>query len=201
MAKKKDQRKGVFCLEGPWFGVKDRTSMEPVLRLLETLKGYKVPYLRFDVGTRDEFDFYLEKWAGASFRETHPILHLAFHGESGEIAIGEGRHTSVTLDDLAERLEGRCKGRVIHFCSCGTAAAHGRELKKFLARTQALSVCGYKEDVDWLESAAFDMLVLGGLQYASFVQVSSVEKFDRELKSTAAGLYRRLGFRMLYRQG
>ena len=116
MAKKKDQKKGVFCLEGPWFGVKDRTSMEPVLRLLETLKDYRVPYLHFDVGTREEFDFYLEKWAGASFRETHPILHLAFHGESGEIAVGEGRNTSVTLDDLAERLEGRCKGRVIHFC-------------------------------------------------------------------------------------
>ena len=46
MAKKKDQKKGVFCLEGPWWGVKDRTSMEPVLRLLEKLKNYKVPYLR-----------------------------------------------------------------------------------------------------------------------------------------------------------
>ena len=201
MAKKKAQKKGVFCLEGPWFGVKDRTSMEPVVRLLETLKDYKVPYLRFDVGTREEFDFYLEKWAGASFRETHPILHLALHGERGEILVGEGRNTSVTLDDLAERLEGRCKGRVIHFGSCETAAAHGRELKKFLARTEALAVCGYREEVNWLESAAFDMLVLGGLQDASFLQVSSVEKFDRELKSTASGLYKKLGFRMLYRQG
>ena len=150
MAKKKHQKKGVFCLEGPWWGVKDRTSIEPVLRLLETHTDYRVPYLHFDVGTREEFDFYLKKWAGASFRETHPILYLAFHGDEGEISVGEGRSTSLTLDDLAERLEGRCKGRVIHFGSCGTAAAHGRELKKFLARTEALAVCGYREEVDWL---------------------------------------------------
>ena len=196
MAKKKDQKKGVFCLEGPWWGVKDRTSVEPVLRLLETLSDYRVPYLHFDVGTREEFDFYLKKWVGASFRATHPILYLAFHGDSGEISVGEGRGASVTLDELAERLEGGCKGRVIHFGSCGTAAAHGRELKKFLARTEALAVCGYREEVGWLESAAFDMLVLGRLQGASFVQVSSLEKFDRELRSTASGLHKELGFRM-----
>lgn len=199
MAKKKDQKKGVFCLEGPWWGVKDRSSVEPVLRLLETHADSRVPYLHFDVGTREELDFYLKKWTGASFRETHPILYLAFHGETGEIRVGEGRGASVTLDDLTERLEDRCKGRIIHFGSCYTAAAHGRELKKFLARTEALAVCGYKEEVNWLESAAFDMLVLGRLQDASFLQVSSVEKFDRELKSTASGLYRRLGFRMLHR--
>ena len=76
---------------------------------------------------------------------------------------------------------------------------HGRELKKFLARTEALAVCGYKDEVGWLESAAFDMLVLGRLQDASFLQVSSLQKFDRELKSTASGLYRTLGFRMWIR--
>ena len=51
----------MFCLEGPWWGVTDRTSMEPLLRLLETLKGYRVPYLYYDVGTREEFDFYLKR--------------------------------------------------------------------------------------------------------------------------------------------
>ena len=56
MAKKKGQKKGVFCLEGPRWGVEDRSSLEPVLRLLETLKSYRVPYLYFDVGTREELD-------------------------------------------------------------------------------------------------------------------------------------------------
>ena len=198
MAKKRDQKKGVFCLEtASWeTGIRDRSSMEHVLRLLETTR-HRVPYLHFDVGTREEFDFYLKKWAVASFTETHPILYLGFHGSPGEITVGEGSNNAVTLEDLGERLEGRCKGRVIHFGSCGTAAVHGRELKKFVARTEALAVCGYKEEeVDWLESAAFEMLVLGRLQDASFLQVSRVEKFDRELQSTASGLHKKLGFRM-----
>ena len=199
MARKRDQKKGVFCLEThSWEGIRDRSSIEHVLRLLEAVN--RVRYLHFDVGTREEFDFYLKKWAGASFRETHPILYLSFHGDPGEIVVGEGRNTSMTLDELAERLEGRCKGRVVHFASCGTAAAPSRELKTFLKRTEALAVCGYKETVEWLPSAAFDILVLEGLQYASFVQRSSVEKFDRDLKEQAGGLYKKLGFRMWVRE-
>ena len=51
MAKKKDQKKGVFCLEGPWFGLKDRTSMEPVLAAIgdpEGLQGSLPPLRRRD---------------------------------------------------------------------------------------------------------------------------------------------------------
>ena len=117
------------------------------MRLLETTK-HRVSYLHFDVGTREEFDFYLKKWGQAKVGDTYPILYLGFHGAPGEVTVGEGRHGSITLDDLAERLEGRCRGRVIHFGSCGTAAVHGRELTKFRARTEALAVCGYKEGVD-----------------------------------------------------
>ena len=31
-----EARLGVFCLEGHWWGVKGKTTVEPVLRLLET---------------------------------------------------------------------------------------------------------------------------------------------------------------------
>ena len=172
--------------------------MEHALRLLETT-SYRVSYLHFDVGTREEFDFYLKKWGQAKVGDTYPILYLGFHGAPGEITVGEGHHGSITLEELAERLDGRCRGRIIHFGSCGTVAVHGRELNRFLDRTEALAVCGYKEEVGWLDSAAFDLLVLGRLQGASFLQVSSVEKFDRELKSTASGLYKKLGFRLSYR--
>ncbi len=197
MAKKKDQRKGVFCLEGQWWGVKDKTTVEPVLQLLATLSGCNVSYRHFDVATRQEFDFYLKKWSGASFND-FPILYLSFHGADGEISVGEGRDNSLSLDDLAERLDDGCKGRVVHLGSCGTVGVHGRKLKKFLSRTGALAICGYTNQVDWLESAAFDALVLGRLQNASFLRASSMRKFDDELKETASGLYKRLGFRMSF---
>ncbi|MCY4601401.1 MAG: hypothetical protein OXF27_15955 [Acidobacteria bacterium] len=195
MAKTKDQRKGIFCLEGHWESVKDKTTVEPVLRLLETLSGYNASYRRYDVATREEFNFYLKKWCGASFNN-YPILYLGFHGDKGEIFVGEGRASALSLEDLAERLAGRCKGRVVHFGSCGTVDVHGRKLTKFLNLTGALAVCGYTKEVDWLESAAFDVLVLGGLQNASFRQASSMRKFDAQLRTTASGLYKHLGFRM-----
>lgn len=198
MAKTKNQSKGIFCLEGHWWGVKDRTTVEPVLRLLETVGGYRASYRRCDVATREEFDFYLKKWCGVSF-DNFPILYLAFHGDEGEIHVGEGRASALSLEDLAAHLDGSCKGRVVHLGSCGTVGAHGRRLNKFLARTRALAVCGYTKEVDWVESAAFDLLVLGRLQDASFRRTDSMRKFDEELKKTASGLYKRLGFRMAYR--
>ena len=191
MAKTKDQRKGIFCLEGHWWGVKDKTTVEPVLRLLETLSSCNASYRHYDVATREEFDFYLRKWRGASFNN-FPILYLGFHGSQSKIFVGEA------LEDLAERLDGGCKGRVVHLGSCGTAGVHGAKLKKFLSRTGALAICGYTKEVEWLESAAFDVLVLGRLQNTSFRRASSMRKFDEELRKTASGLYKHLGFRMSY---
>ena len=163
MAKTKDQKKGIFCLEAcAWFGgLKDKTTVEPVLRLLESTKDYRVPYLHFDVATREELDFYLKKWCGTSFGESHPILYLAFHGQRDGLFVGEGRGNRLNLNQLGERLDGKCRGRIIYFGSCATVDVHGHALNAFLRRTRALAVFGYKADVEWLESAAFDLLVLG----------------------------------------
>ena len=189
-------KKGIFCLETPlWYGIKDRTSIEPVLQLLE--KRLKVPYLHHDVATIEEFNFYLEKWNLREFG-SHPILYLAFHGDCGKVGVGE--RGGISLNDLAERLDGRCTGRVIHISSCFTLWAHSDTLNEFLIRTGALAVCGYQERVDWIESAAFDLLVLRGLQRVPFQRVSSMRKLGRDLWKEAPGLMKRLGFRIEVRQ-
>ena len=195
MAKKKAQTKGVFCLETPMWtdGIKDRSSVEPILRFLEKLRDYKIPYLYHDVATIQEFDFYLEKWCQKKL-DSHPILYLAFHGEPDRLHVGGNK--PISLNDLAERLVSCCTGRVIHFGTCATLWVHGNSLNGFLRRTGAFAVSGYKKDVKWLESTAFDLLVLGGLQEASFQQASSMQKFERTLKKQAPGLMKRLGFRI-----
>ena len=168
-----------------------------MLRLLET--GYRVRYLHHDVGTREEFFFYLGKWKGRTF-DTHPILYLGFHGSGGAILVGEGKEEdkSLTLSHLADHLEDGCKGRIIHFSSCYTVGASDSKLKAFRTRTRALAVCGYRKNVDWLESAAFDALVLGRLQAVSFRGAGSMRKFERELEDRVPDLSKRLGFRMCY---
>ena len=203
MGKKKEQKKGVFCLEeSAWYGgIRGKTSVEPVLRLLETTKDYRVPYLHFDVGTREEFDFYLKKWSGKSFGESHPILYLGFHGKPDRISVGEGRDNHVSLDDLAECLDDKCKGRVIHFGSCATVNVPDHALNAFLRRTDALAVCGYRKRIDWVESAAFDLLLLGGLQWESFLRAKSMQKFADKLTKKAPGLAEKLGFRMTVNPG
>ena len=196
MAKKKDQPKGVFCLETPMWTdrIKDRSSIEPILRLLE--KCYKIPYLHYDVATIGEFDFYLKKWRLKEL-DSHPILYFAFHGEREGFYVGD---EFISLKDLAERLDGHCTGRVIHFGTCATLRVHGNHLNKFLHQTCALAVCGYTKTVDWFESTAFDLLVLGGLQDASFQQARSMQKFKCTLKEQAPGLMQSMGFRIAVRR-
>ena len=189
--RRKNRKKGIFCLEGKWYGYKDKTTVEPVLRLLELTDGLKVPYLRHDVATHEEFNFHLRKWTGASLK-THPVLYLGFHGNPGEICIGEGKE-ALKLDELAEKLEGACKGRIIHFGSCSTLNVHGNRVNSFLRKTEALAVCGFKKDAYWFDSAAFELLLFGFLQDFPFTR-RGIRKLDEFLKKMASGLQRELNF-------
>ena len=198
MAKGVKANKGVFCLEtDQWFRQKDRSSFEPVLRLVE--RYCKTRYEHRDVATEDEFKFFLNKYLAPGY-DNFPILYLGFHGgcaEDGEDAFVEiGDDKKVPLDRLEKWMAGRCSGRLVYFGSCGVMDTHGTRLNSFVERSGAVAVAGYREEIDWLESAALDMLALGLLQDVAFTK-SSINKFDRELKKTAPGLYKQLGFRLV----
>ncbi len=105
--------KGVFCLEGDWErDLRSRTSIGPVLELLEKSGYPAVPYIRRDVGTVTEFDYYLKKWLLRKY-DRYPILYLGFHGSPGRLHVGHGRGGVVDLKGLGERLAGVCKKRII----------------------------------------------------------------------------------------
>ena len=50
MAYKTRQTRGVYCIETVWYGDDDRTSVRPVLQLLEDLYG--APYIHRDAATK-----------------------------------------------------------------------------------------------------------------------------------------------------
>ena len=183
---------GIFCLETDWWGVKDRTTVEPVLALLE--RRLRVPYIRRTIGTREEFQHYVRKWTQQGLAP-FPILYLAFHGEPGILYVGEkrGAGKELSIQTLGEMLAGKCKRQIIHFGACETVGVHGNTLNAFLAETQALAVMGYREAVDWVESAAFDLLLLGSLQDVTMTK-QGVGKLRRLMKERAATLSKRLGF-------
>ena len=98
MAKGVAANKGVFCLEtDQWFRQKDRSSVEPVLRLVE--RFCKTRYEHRDVATEGEFKFFMDKYLVPGY-DNFPILYLVFHGRCAEddedafVEIGDGTKVS-----------------------------------------------------------------------------------------------------------
>ena len=156
--------KGIFCLEGLWES--DLKKPSTVLPLLEFLKqNADIPYIYRDCGTQAEFEFYLKKFPQAQYRG-YPILYLAFHGEPGQIVLGGKDRYSI--EDIGEYLNGQCKSQIVLIGSCSVMDIDKRKLKKFLKETEALAVLGYSNDVPFLRSSAFEMLLLSELQENAF---------------------------------
>lgn len=188
--------RGVFCLEGDWApDLRYNATVGPVLDLLDRSGYPKVPYIRRDVATFEELEYYLKKWIQRRYT-TYPILYLGFHGGPGILHVGDRRKGPVTLDWLEERLAGRCKGRVIHFGSCGTLAVHGNRVRSFLRRTKALAVCGYGKEVDWMLSAAFELILLYEFQFAELDRAGMLA-LNRRVRREGANLVQDLKFRMV----
>jgi len=190
--------KGVFCLEGDWENdLKSRTSVGPVLELLERSSSTKVPFIRRDVGTLTEFDYYVGKWTQRKY-DRYPVLYLGFHGSPGRLHVGYGgpEKGSVDLSRLESLLAGRCKRRIIHFGSCGTLDIHGNRIRSFLGRTGALAVCGYKSQVDWMLSAAFEIILFYELQYNALSR-QGMERVKQAVRDQIPRLRKQLCFRMV----
>jgi hypothetical protein len=161
--RKADQWKHVICLEGPWDGsLRGKSSVQPILELIaKQYRSFKFIYK--DCATGVELKWYLNKWRRGY--EEYPVLYLAFHGEDGCIKLGDG---SMTTDDLGELLSGSLSGRIVVFGSCSTLNIDKRHIKRFIKNTDCLAVCGYKSDVDWMKSTAFELLMLEAMQENEF---------------------------------
>lgn len=188
--------KGIFCLEGDWEpDLRSRSSVGPILELLEKSNYLPVPYIRRDVVTHAEFEHYLGKWKQRKY-DRYPILYLGFHGFPGKLRLRTGQGAEVDLEWLEARLGGACKKRIIHFGSCGTLNIHGNRIRSFLKRTGALAVCGYRSDVDWMLSAAFEIVLLSGFQENTLTR-QGMGAVKRRVRSQATRLVRDLEFRMV----
>jgi len=68
-----------------------------------------------------------------------------------------GRHSN--LEELAEALGGAAKRCYVYLGACLTLFDK-RALEGFLTATEADAVLGYRKEVDWVEAAAFEVLLL-----------------------------------------
>jgi len=149
---------GVLCLETYWSeDVTDRRTVHGLLKLLEENEPAFIAD-HAHTATRGEIRAYL---ANAWPVPSYDVLYVASHGLEGGIV--DEDDSRVTLSHLAGMLERTCAGRVIFFAGCSTLNVRESVVKTFLKRTKAAAVVGYSKDVDWLEGAQMDLIVLGAL--------------------------------------
>lgn len=183
--------KGIFCVEGLWNpNLADKSSVRHMLELLQSRE--RIPYIHRTAATASELEFYLGKWVQARY-DPYRILYFACHGEGGELRLGAD---SYPLDRLASFLEGRCTNCILVFASCSTMDVDRRRLLRFLRTTGALAICGYREDVEWMKSFAFEFLLMSALQDNEF-SGRGILAIQRRINREHAALCRSLRFRMV----
>ncbi len=191
---RKTYPKHVFCIEGNW---EDRLNLnvtvKPVLELLHLNAGVRFIYR--DCSTKAEMEYLIGKWQQKGYAD-YWILYLAFHGRPGALLIDGS--TTMTLDELGELINFQPRQRLVYFGSCSVLKGDERTIKTFLEKSGTRAVCGYETDVDWMKSAALDLIAINELQKFSLTH-RGLAATERSIRESARALSDRLGFRMVYR--
>ncbi|MEV4711544.1 hypothetical protein [Micromonospora sp. NPDC049374] len=182
---------GVFCVEGLWHdNLTDRGSVLPTLELLERLGVLR--FIHRDTATPQELRYFLDRWLSRKYA-AYEVGFFALHGSPSEVHLSDSY--SVSLTEVASWMSGRCLGKRLYFGSCSALRASESALREFLEETQASMVCGFTKKIDWIESAAFETVILNRLVNGG--KVNSVELLARSARWSA--LAQHLGFRVVYR--
>lgn len=184
MPKSRSHTKYIACLESLWdSNLEDRLNVKPILELLSTCRGIRHIYLTCN--TIDELTFNLKR---IPKRKYYSILYLGFHGSAGKVYLAD--KSELGLDELANKMEDRFQNWIIHFGSCATVAAGDEMLTDFMQKTDVALIIGYNKNVDWIQSAALDMLIFDWLQ-----EYKNLGAFIKKFKSLYPDLIAATGLR------
>lgn len=179
--------KDVFCLEGDWSrDLKEQTSVQAVLLFLK--QNRNINFIHRHCGTKENLAYYLKQVQLKKYKK-YSIIYIAFHGKPNEIIIGKER---ITLDELAEMLGPNCHDKIIHLGTCHTLNTDLRNIKRFLRKTNALSVCGFGKEIAFVESSVFDILLIDMLQ-----EFRNIETVIKKIKTDYQALAKKLKFKMV----
>jgi hypothetical protein len=176
----------VFCLEGEWEGLQGRLSVRPLLELLESLHGVRTAHRT--VATRPELEYHLRRFADR-LSEDRSVAYLAFHASSDGLSLVGG--DTISLTDLEHILRRGAEGHLLLLGGCEMLARPDDDLKTFCQRTGVRALAGYAADIDWAQSAAFDLLLLDAL-----MKSLNLKPMVARLRREYPGLVDRLGFTM-----
>lgn len=188
MITSKNREKNIFCIEGDWDDdLKNKRSINSALKFLEDSSDIK--YIHRNCSTKEEFDKRMEEFIQPKY-DDYTIFYLAFHGFRSGIQIGD---YDISLDDIADKFENKLSNKMIHFGSCSTLDIDLRHIKRFIKKTNALCVSGFKKEVDFIPSTMFDILYFEMCQ-----QYKRVTYIDNGMNYYYRQLCKELEFRMIY---
>ncbi|MBI5053100.1 MAG: hypothetical protein HZC38_03355 [Chloroflexi bacterium] len=171
-----EHKKHIASLESLWYGdVENSLNVKPILEMIS--KMHEIKYVHMVCNTKDEFVYNLHL---LKHKPNYGILYLAFHGKPGGIILTDG--SSITLENLSQLMSTDFSNWIVHFGTCGTINVDEHRLAKFLEMTGASMVSGYtRGDVDWIESAAMDLVFFQQLQHHNDMQMFW-RKFKKQYK-------------------
>ena len=165
------RQKDIFCVEGAWEpDYRDKKSVENVLEFVEIVE--KVKFITRKCYNKDTL-FTLLKDSAQKRYKNYSILYLAFPGEPNHIHLGK-RNKKVSLDEIADMIDGTANGKIIHFGACSTLNISQWVMRNFLKKTAALAISGYQKDIGFLESTAMDLLYFQQCQKT--VDITSIKQ-------------------------
>lgn len=180
-------KQGIFCIEGEWEpDLKDQSSIRPLVDFLANSDALIAPIYR-RVATSESFSYFAKQWKNYPH---HVIGYFSFHGIKGALTLGKER---LKLAELGKLLENSCNKKHIVLSSCQTLSVPKEELEAFRKQTKARSVSGYSKSPDWIESSAFDVILMTNLLYHN-----SPSKTEAWLRNHCGGLMNSYGFVMSY---
>jgi hypothetical protein len=187
MAKAKSHRKHIACLETLWdTDIENRLNVVPILELAS--KVNRIDYTYMTCHTKEELRFNLRMLKRKS---GYGILYVAFHGGPGEIYLQDG--STVVLEAFAELMGRGFNDWIVHFSTCGTIGVQAQRLADFMEHTNVAMVVGYKNNVDWMEGAALDLLLFSWLQ-----SYKNMRTFWTQFKRQYAGLISATGLQAFH---
>ncbi len=150
------RKRNVACLESLWDDkTEDRLNVVPILELIS--KTLDVKCSQLNCNTENEFEYNL----GLLRKRNYGILYLGFHGSGGTIFLHD--KSEIDLAEIAEMMGNGFSDWIIHFGSCGVLRKK-KALEDFVGNTQVAVATGFTKTIDWIESAALELLLFQAFQ-------------------------------------
>jgi hypothetical protein len=188
MGQARSHKKHIACVESLWDGnIESRLSVVPLLELASRVDDIRFSYLTCN--TVEELEYNIKKFKR---RRGYGILYLSFHGRPGELVL-DGQ-ASVEIEKLAQYMGDGFANWAVHFGSCATIDVPHARISRFIVSTGVSIVLGYKRDVDWIDSAAIDLILFDRLQ-----QYTHMHRFWEQFKGRYGDLIGVTGLRAFLR--